>query len=536
VKHDDGGLAFQSNNANTTVAADQDDSINSGASVALTIEAGVTPSNCGAAIYGDPTTWCTTFSGALLNTADTQFCRTTDGNHPTCSTGAACETYIENADAPETFVVKHTEVDGFHYYPIMVTGYSGCNSDTNTLTVLPYPDTRLTAGDTIQFALMDWLHPSIQYGHFIAERILTSVQQTEYIPHSNLGSLADAAGDCTAIAGTDGNAGSSTETLIPFDPTKAAFLGSWSAVHGSACQHDGAQSNILTWPAVTVTPGWYVARIRIGSHDTGATPSVIVIDQGGNTVFIPWQHVVTRGVDVKGNQGLVAQNQIGGWSTVALRFYVSALTTTIRLKADFGSDDGNYWDDYYLYKDIDQTDIIWLDPRPLIPDGTYRALVVSDSRGTTLLGTLFRAAIEEQLPYMRPDLHLTITDDSVSGRQLGDYGDPSCTDDSCWNTASHEAAMKLAHYDYVFAFITVNDFHSVPPSNVSNRMLRTMDMFARAGTQVIWIEEPPIEGNSLFAGNESSAATCFSDDGNKLGCAKSIEQTLRALIYGGHFN
>lgn len=496
--------------------------------------------------------------------ADPHFCRSNVAPYAACSTGADCVSSIAGPDDPETFIIRHnrlsldeTEVIGYTYAPVFVTGYSGCNSATNTLTVQPAKvgaaftsSFWVQAGDQMQAAFNDNVHPGPFYGGFLAQNLMLATVGSSFEPKANLVGVngnGDDEAACDDVGDSTGasNASTGATNAIPFDPTKAAYLGSWSAVTGGACVYTGAESDVVQLRAFPVTPGvYYTIRVRAGVNNSNAL-AVRVRDQANAQVNANWRIIARGDHTIPITSGFVSLNGegSGGWNTFIARVQAPEGATSLRLELNYGSTSGNhYWDEYTAFPSVDPGPV----DNYVIPPGKHKMLLVSDSRGSTAeLAANIRAAAAT----LRPDVNLTLVEDSAYGRTLGS----ACTSGNgfCWNWAAgsdwletgvakpgRADALAEAGFDTAVVFLGVNDFTTVSggirPTALIGRIMEAVSAFQAAGIRVLWVKEPPVMGNSTFS---AVNPVCRDSNGTTpLGCGRYVERVFRLLRYGGLVN
>lgn len=525
-------------------------------STAHAIPAAVAGASCGTA-GGSGIAFCPSITGMIAGTAgstdtdDNKFCRNTTTPFAPCnSNDAACGSTITGADDPHPIIVRSAVTPAgtdYQYLAMMVTGYAGCASAAaNTLTVQPFPDIFQKDGtDSWEPALQDQVHPGDYYGGYIAQRLLTAAVDDEYYPRNNLAAAwnTDASTDCTG--GTNWTGG--TASTIAHDQTKAAWLGSWSAISGIACKFNfvGA-ANIITSPAINVQPGWYTMRMKVGTDGTGTAPTIEVLDQA-DADYQSTVVTIVRGYK-SGPYGLatsttLSENELSGWTTLVVRFFVPPLadsaiaqqTARIKITADAAANNGNvYVDEWYMWPSADQGAGFRTEtgtPTYMIPYGTSaRVLVYTDSRGLTTTSNLV-AHLNAEAVYLRPDLHLSIVEDALASRRVGALGyDGSAYE---WYTF-----VKSGGYDYVIVWLGAANALLAPtqPSATIARYISEAESGIKAaGAIPIWIQEAPLASNSAFS--TPSNKMCVDENGvTRLVCAKTFERIFRALVRGGMLN
>lgn len=521
--------------------------------------------------------FCTTMSGAFDGSvideefdiyaagdaeADPHFCRNNTTPYATCSTGATCVSSITGADDPETFVVQHAnyntagDLTGYTYLPVFVTAYSGCNSATNTITMQPakvgtnLPSRFLVGiGDLVQAAYNDAVHPAPFYGGYLAQSVMLARIGSHFEPRVNLAGVNGYGDDetaCDSVADSTGASNSATAATnaVAHDPTKAAYLGSWSSVSGGACTYTGAESNAIQLPTFPVTGGaYYNVRVRAGVSDL-TNLTLTIKDNTNATVTGKWFPTL-RADNTFPQQSSASNINAGGgsgWNTFVVKVQAPEAATTLRIEIARTATTGNvYWDDYVVWPSIDPGP----DDNYILPSGRHKALLISDSRGAT---AELAQNLRDAAAFLRPDVDLDLTDDSVYARTLG----TQCTagDGFCWNWASSwnqaegvltegRAEWYAGHgYDTAFVFLGVNDFAlvsgGVRPSYMMRNVMETVSALRQAGVRVIWIQEPPVAGNSTFSGTSS---VCRDSNGSTpLGCGRYVERLYRLLTRGGFVN
>lgn len=502
------------------------------------------------------------FDGTLADNTDAvvdpHFCRSNVSPYGACSTGADCVSSIAGADDPEAFVIQHatynddfSEILGYTYSPAFVTAYSGCNSTTNTVTMQPikagglFPSKfSVQAGDKMQAAYNDGVHPAPFYGGYLAQEVMLARVGGHFEPRVNLVG-ANGYGDdetaCDDVGDSTGASNSATAATnaVAHDPTKASYLGSWSSVSGGACVYTGAESDVVQLKTFAVTPGaYYNVRVRAGVSNENSL-SLRIRDNANANVNARWISTLRGDNTIPPQSSAVSINAraTSGWNTFTAKVQAPEGATTLRLEINYGGTTGNhYWDDYVVWPAIDPG----ADDSYVLPHGPHRALLVSDSRGAT---ADLADKLREAATFLRPDIDLTLDEDSFYGRSL----DTLCASGSpfCWNWVQGSGgepsrAQQLAGqgYDTAIVFLGVNDFTlisgGVRPAYLMARIMEAVSSFQAAGMRVLWIQEPPVLGNSTFSG---TASVCRDSNGSTaLGCGRYVERVFRLLTRGGFVN
>jgi hypothetical protein len=544
VRHSTTGQSFSTYTGTPVAAGDSPNHLNAAANEVATVQSGLTWSNCSAAAGG--VQYCTALASAFTDEADKFFCRNNTTPYAECSTGATCVSAIAGADDPETMIVRHANAINageFNHTPLYVTAYTGCNSSTNTLTVLPFQAIktgtaldRMVTGDTMQAAMNDNVHPGTHYGHLLAETILKGAVTEVFHPRANLVATGkmDTESDCdtgiNAVSGGSASGYTSGTNLIPYDPTKAGYLGGWSSTSGGACKYSGAGSDFVQLPSFAVTPGaMYSCSFRTGKAAL-AIPTYRVRDQANAAINATWKGAVRGGRGLFETVGYVtsyapAAGVDAGWIEVDAKFQAPESATTARIEIAFNSTTANYVDDVNCSLAPDTS--IW--PTPLIPPGKHKILIATDSRGDTTSASL-AAALKEAAPILRPDVSLQIDANVSGGRAISTEffcDDPIAS--NCWSYPGRAQSLAGKGYDYVVMWHGVNDAFVGPtsPAITVQRMMEAVAAFRRAGINVLWVKEPPIMGNSPFG---SLTGRCKDADGTtQLSCALHLERTMRFL-------
>ena len=521
-RHSSNGASFLTL-AGTPVAATDSPNHLTTPNETVAVQSGFAWSNCGSTGAAH-WSFCTTLTGAVTNAADPFFCRHNTTPFAECSTGATCVSAIDGANDPETMIVKHVTGGSFdEYSPMYVTAYQGCNSDTNTLTVIPFQakktgnSIRFATGDTIQAVMSDNAHPASYFGRYLAQRAANVTVADIFHPRVNLmphGTM-DAIGDCNAVTG------GGTKASIPYDPTKAPYLGGWSSIIGNACQFTDTGANIVTTPAFSTLPGvTYTCSFYAGKADLAA-PTLSVVNQVPAAVKASWQEIY---------HGIYGQQYFdvtsitpesgadAGWARYMVKFVATEAMTTAAIKIDYNSTTGNYLDEVECSPSPDQG----LRFEYVIPAGRHKTVLYGDSRGIPTTTNLAAVLTDEFFWSRSPStLTTTVEDNAASLRSMAGVN-------------GRDLGYEIARSGFDWAFLTlgfvdmndpVTHGNSTIPTITAQRVLQLASRLNSYGIRVMWMHEPPIEGNATnFTGG---TAQCFDSAGAALNCAKHVEKMSR---------